>query len=83
MPRIEVVEDQEATGETAAVYARWKNANDGRDLPAILKCFSARPDVLERIEEISNVLHFSEGHLTRKTKEKIASYVSALNQCRY
>ncbi len=83
MARIDWVEDGNAVGETAEVYSRWKAANDQRPLPDILKCFSARPDVLEKIEELSNVLHFSDGHLNRRNKEKIASFVSALNKCRY
>jgi hypothetical protein len=83
MARIRWIEDDDAQGETAQVYARWKQANDHRTIPNILKCFSLRPDVFEKIEELSNVLHFSDGHLNRKTKEKIASYVSALNKCRY
>jgi hypothetical protein len=28
-------------------------------------------------------VHFSEGHLSRRIKEMIATYVSALNECRY
>jgi hypothetical protein len=83
MARIHWIEDDDAQGETADVYFRWKQANDDRAIPDILKCFSLRPDVFEKIEELSNTLHFSDGHLKRKTKEKIASYVSALNRCRY
>ena len=83
MARIQWVEEETATGEAAEVYRRWKQANDDRAIPDILKCFSSRPDVFEKIEELSNVLHFSDGHLNRRTKEKIASFVSALNRCRY
>ena len=83
MPRIDWTDDEDAQGSVADVYARWKDANGGRRIPDILKCFSLRPDVLEKIEALSNVLHFSDGHLNRRTKEKIASYVSALNRCRY
>ena len=83
MARIEWIDEEDALGKTADVYARWKLANENRAIPDILKSFSLRSDVFEKIEELSNVLHFSEGHLTRKTKEKIASYVSALNRCRY
>jgi hypothetical protein len=83
MARIDWVEDDQATGKAAEVYTRWKAANNGRAIPDILKCFSSRPDVLEKIEELSKVLHFSDGHLNRRTKEKIASFVSALNKCRY
>jgi AhpD family alkylhydroperoxidase len=28
-------------------------------------------------------VHFSEGHLTRRLKEMIATYVSGLNHCHY
>jgi AhpD family alkylhydroperoxidase len=28
-------------------------------------------------------LHFTAGHLDRRTKEMLATYVSALNQCPY
>ena len=83
MARIRWVEDGAADGEAAEAYARWKAANDHRPIPDILKCFSARPDVFDKIEDLSNVLHFSDGHLDRRTKEKIASYVSAINKCRY
>jgi hypothetical protein len=31
----------------------------------------------------SNTVHFSEGHLSRRTKEAIASWVSWLNRCPY
>jgi len=83
MASIRWIDDGDAKGNVAEAYTRWKRANDGRRIPEILKCFSLRPDVFEKIEELSNTLHFSDGHLTRKTKEKIASYVSALNRCRY
>jgi alkylhydroperoxidase/carboxymuconolactone decarboxylase family protein YurZ len=33
--------------------------------------------------EFGNTLHFSEGHLSRRYKELIASYVSYLNRCPY
>ena len=58
--------------------------NPGRtEIPGILKCFSQRPDFLRDVMESSYRVHFSEGHLTRRVKEMIATYVSALNQCPY
>jgi hypothetical protein len=33
--------------------------------------------------EFSYGLHFADGHLDRRTKEMIATWVSALNACRY
>ncbi len=84
VPFIDWVDDDEATGEVAEVYAAWKAANPQRDrIPSILKCFSARPDFLKAVTDFSYPLHFQDGHLTRRIKETIATYVSALNQCRY
>lgn len=84
MARIEWVEDENATGPVADLYRFWKDANPGRErMPDILKCFSARPDFLRQVMEFSYGLHFQDGHLTRRVKEMIATYVSGLNQCRY
>jgi len=41
-----------------------------------------QPDFLAAIDRAS-VLHFTDGALTRAQHEMIASYVSALNRCRY
>lgn len=84
MPYIAWVDDQDATGELAELYEAWRNRNPGRMIvPEVLKCFSARPDFLKSVLEFSSKLHFSDGHLTRRTKELIATYVSGLNQCPY
>ncbi len=81
---IDWVEEGEATGVLAEVYASWQKDNPERTgFPDILKCFSARPDFLRQVMEFSTTVHFSDGHLTRKEKEFIATYVSALNQCPY
>ena len=82
-PKIPVIEDAEATGELAEVYDEWR-AKSGRPLlPGILKCFSYRPDFLRQVMDFSDTVHFSEGHLDRRTKEAIASWVSYLNRCPY
>ena len=81
--KIRLIEDSEAQGEVAQVYEEWR-AKSGRELmPGILKCFSHRPDFLRDVMQFSDRVHFSEGHLTRKTKEAIASWVSYLNRCPY
>ncbi len=54
-----------------------------RQVPGIIKCFGARPDFLRQVIEFSNTVHFSEGHLSRRHKEMIASHVSYLNRCPY
>ena len=84
MARIRWVQESEATGEVAAAYSAWMAANPGRpEIPGILKCMSLRPELFRGIVELSDRIHFSEGHLTRRLKEMIATYVSALNRCPY
>ena len=84
MPFIRWIEEAEATGKLAEVYAAWKQANPARPhVPEILKCLSLRPDFLESVIGFCYPLHFSDGHLTRRQKEMIATYVSGLNQCPY
>ncbi|HVJ79754.1 MAG TPA: hypothetical protein VNC50_01690 [Planctomycetia bacterium] len=83
VPRIDWVEDENAAGELGAIYAGWREKNPGRRMPDILKCFSPRPDVLRQVMQLGDVLHFSEGHLSRKVKESLATYVSGLNSCLY
>lgn len=84
MPFIHWTEDEDAAGELADVYRAYKEANPHRPrMPEILKCFSARPDFLQQVIDFSFGVHFSPGHLDRRTKEMIASLVSALNQCPY
>jgi len=83
-PRIAWVEDDQASGEVAEVYEAWRKQNPGREgMPEILKCFSARPDFLAQVMQASYGLHFTDGHLDRRQKEAIATYVSALNRCEY
>ena len=83
-PRIAWVEDDQASGELAEIYEAWREQNPDRgDVPEILKCFSARPDFLAPVMQASYGLHFTDGHLDRRQKEAIATYVSALNKCEY
>jgi len=81
--KIRIIEDAEATGETAAAYDFWRAGSGRQQVPGIIKCFGSRPDFLRRIIELGNTIHFSEGHLSRRYKEMIASYVSYLNRCPY
>ena len=84
MARIRWVSESEATGETADVYREWMAANPGRtEIPGILKCLSLRSDLFRDMVRMSDRVHFCEGHLTRRLKEMIATYVSALNRCPY
>jgi hypothetical protein len=84
MAWIKWIADDEATGPVQGIYKTWMRNNPGRSqMPDILKCFSLRPDLLQSVIDISYPLQFTEGFLTRRQKEMIATFVSALNQCRY
>jgi hypothetical protein len=83
MARIRWVEESEATGDAAAAYREWMEVAGREKIPGILKCMSLRPDFFRQVVAFSNTLHFSEGHLTRRVKEMIATYVSGLNRCPY
>jgi hypothetical protein len=81
--KIAITEDADATGEVAAAYEFWRASSGRNQVPGIIKCFGARPDFLKQVVEFSNTVHFSEGHLSRRHKEMIASQVSFLNHCPY
>ena len=84
MAWIRWIKESEATGPVKETYSKWMANNPGRkEIPEILKCFSLRPDLLSSVIDISYPLQFSDGFLTRRQKEMIATYVSALNGCRY
>lgn len=84
VPFVRWVEDQDAVGLTAEIYAAWKRANPGRaSMPDILKCFSPRPDLLQSVIDLCYPLHFADGRLTRRQKEMVATLVSGLNRCPY
>src|SRR3974390_1872986 len=78
--KIKLIEDRDATGEVAKVYDEWRAKSGRQQMPGILKCFSHRPDFLREVMKFSDTVHFSQGHLDRKTKEAIASWVSWLNR---
>lgn len=80
--RIKMVEEPDATGTLAEIYATTKSRSVARVVPEILRTMSLRPDFLQAINDAST-LHFTDGALTRAEHEMIASYVSALNRCRY
>lgn len=81
--KIQIIEDGDATGDTLAAYDYWRAGSGRTQVPGIIKCFGARPDFLRQVVDFSNTVHFSEGHLKRRHKEMIASYVSYLNRCPY
>ena len=82
MARITWVEDADAEGPLAEVYAQVRAASPNGEVPDIMRTLSLRPDFLVAIAQATR-LHFSDGALSRAQHEMIASYVSALNRCHY
>jgi hypothetical protein len=83
MPRIRWVDEEEATGPLAEIYQTYLERSGRPRVAGILKCFSLRPDFLQDVIDFSHHVHFTDGHLKRRTKEMIATYVSGLNRCPY
>ena len=78
-----MVDEAEAVGVLAEIYASSEaQSSAGGGVADIIKTMSLRPDFLAGIMAASR-MHFSDGALTRAQHEMIASYVSALNRCRY
>jgi hypothetical protein len=54
-----------------------------RVVPGIMRTMSLQPEYMEFVHKLSQKAHFSDGFIDRRTKEMIATYVSALNKCKY
>ncbi|HUZ94131.1 MAG TPA: carboxymuconolactone decarboxylase family protein, partial [Edaphobacter sp.] len=78
-----LVEEDVAIGAVAAAYADYRVRFERPHVPGILKCFATHPPLLEQMIALASSLLFVDGHLNRRTKEMIATHVSALNACSY
>ena len=84
MPFINWIPEDEATGDVAKGYQFYFQKRPDRTAVAdIIKCFSHRPDFMQQVMDFSWGVHFSDGHLTERTKEMIATLVSGQNRCPY
>jgi hypothetical protein len=68
--------------ERAAEVYKMFGGGQGR-VPEIIKTMSLEPELMEAIANVAQRFHFRDGYLPRRTKEMVASYVSALNKCKY
>jgi hypothetical protein len=82
MARIRMVPESEATGPLADLYATARAQSPIGIVAPILQTMSLRADFLAAVQAASR-MHFTDGALTRAQHEMIASYVSAINRCRY
>ena len=81
--KIRLIEEDEAAGDTAAAYQYFRDQTGRQDVPGILKCFGTNPAFVRQMVDMSSSLLFSDGYLTRRQKEAIATYISHLNACPY
>lgn len=84
MARIAWIEDHQATGPLADLYAALRQMNpfgDGK-VPDVFRAMSQRPEFLAGIMKLLPV-QFSDGFLTRAQHEMIASVVSVVNRCHF
>ncbi len=51
--------------------------------PGIMRTMSLQPEWLKQFYAMTRMSHFEDTHLTRYHKEMIATYVSALNKCKF
>lgn len=77
-----MVAEADAEGPLAELYAAAKTRSVAGVVPDILRTMSLRPDFLAAVNAAS-AMHFTDGALSRAQHEMIASYVSAVNRCRY
>jgi hypothetical protein len=70
--------------------ARIRDGNDlvrvrdgKRPVPGIMRTMSLKPEYMAFIHGVAQKAHFADGFLDRRTKEMIATHVSALNKCKY
>jgi uncharacterized peroxidase-related enzyme len=78
-PRLRWIEETDPRARR--VYRRFAGGQWG--VPDIFKAMSLRPELMEKALDLSEIGHFSDGYLDRRTKERIATFVSALNGSHY
>ena len=79
MARIKWVSESDPEAETV-----YRMAGGGKQPVApIMKTMSLQPQWMELIGRLAGVAHFSDTKLPRRTKELIATYVSAINHCKF
>lgn len=80
---LSVVEEDEASGEVAELFERFRSHFNRPRVAGILKCFATSPVLLRHMMGLAEGLLFVDGNLTRREKEMIATLVSTENACPY
>ncbi|MFE3176331.1 carboxymuconolactone decarboxylase family protein [Amycolatopsis sp. NPDC059090] len=80
--RVPVVEEAQAEGRTAELYARLKEMMGVPFVPDLFTLLGTKPDLLQATVFGVATLG-AEGALSRRLKELIAAWTARLNQCEY
>ncbi len=80
MPWIKMVDEADATGELAEMYAREKSS---WGVDHILKIHSLNPPSLNAHLVVYRTLMYGRSGLSRIQREMIGTVVSAINHCEY
>ena len=81
MPRIQVIEEENAKGKVKAVYDELRSVFG--KVPSVIKVLSPWPDMLELYTKAIGLIMLSEKLLIRAVKEIIEELVSKINKCDY
>lgn len=83
MAWISTVDEQDASGLLAELYAKLRNNPHFGFIPNIIKAFSLRSDIAASVTRLATAATFGGSRLTRVQEEMIASAVSSINRCHY
>ena len=65
------------------MYMAWIEESELPDVPAIFQTMSIKPEALDVVKRLNEVLSFGNSDLSRIQEEGIATVVSVANRCRY
>lgn len=80
--RVPLIEEADATGQLAELYARAKQVTGMDFVPDMFRLVSTKPELLETMLAGFNGV-FNHGNLPRQTRELISAWTSKVNQCPY
>lgn len=84
MAWIRTISEEQAEGRLAQIYAEIaKSPHFMGRVPNVMKAFSLRPELLERLAGVAGTATFGGSRLTRVQEEMIATVVSSINRCHY
>jgi len=84
MAWIRAISEPEAQGRLKDIYRSIASSPHFMgQIPNVMKAFSIRPELLERLAAVAQTATFGGSRLSRVQEEMIATVVSAINRCHY